>query len=129
MSRVTQAEVEAIITVDSDVIGTTAWAAFITAANLLVTNAIGSDTTIGDSTKKEVERYVAAHFASLNDPRVMKEKAGDASVEYYGKTGMGLEATQYGQMALALDPSGALKKAGMKKASIAMVDYSTESDS
>jgi hypothetical protein len=82
---------------------------FIVTANLFVTNTLGS-TDLADNTLEEIERYLTAHFLSLKDQRVQAEKVDVLSVTYQGKTGMYLEATQYGQMAIMLDTSGTLSK-------------------
>lgn len=102
--RVTQAEVEAIIEIESSIDLTP----FIAAANIIVTNVV-TDSAIDADHLKEIERWLSAHCVSMGrDMRVAKEKADDASVEYQGKTKMHLEATLYGQMAMDLDTSGAL---------------------
>ena len=46
------------------------------------------------------------------------EKIGDVSVKYTGKWGELLKSTPYGQMALALDITGKLARAGKTGASI-----------
>jgi len=66
-----------------------------------------------------------AHFiATSREPQTQSESVGgEASVTYRGKTDMGLNATLYGQQALALDCSGLLAKAGLKGASIKVWDH------
>lgn len=67
----------------------------------------------------EIEKYLAAHFATLLDPRAKTEKVGNEySVTYQGETGMRFEATHYGQMALVLDSSNTLASLGQKRASM-----------
>jgi hypothetical protein len=82
---------------------------FITTANLYVTDVLG-DAGLSDERLEEIERYLTAHFLSLRDQRVQTEKVDVLSVTYQGKTGMYLESTQYGQMAIMLDTSGTLSK-------------------
>ena len=122
-NRVTEAEVQAIIDVDSSVSDISP---FITAANLFVTNVFSGDTQVGSDTLKEIERYVAAHFICCIDPRARKEENEEVMVEYTGEFGKGLESTRYGQAALTLDFTGKLATAGKKRASFSMVDYSTD---
>jgi len=118
--RVTAAEVKAIMdgcTVLDDTVDV-----FIISANLTVTKMLGSDTTIGDTLLKEIERWFAAHMiASTIDRTTVTEKIGDVSVKYTGEFGKKLEATPYGQMVLQIDTSGKMAKLGKKAASIIAV--------
>ena len=122
MPRVTQAEVLEIIEVDDEI---TELTPFITAANLMVTQAFSGNTQIGEALLKEIERYLAAHFITLRDPRVTSESNEGISVSYAGSFGEGLKSSSYGQMALTLDFTGSLAKLGRKKASFSMVNYAT----
>ena len=56
-----------------------------------------------------IEKQLAAHFAALTYPSTVREGLGPLSTSYSLKAGMGLEASRYGQTALALDPTGVLK--------------------
>ena len=62
----------------------------------------------------------------MRDPRAAKSTIGPTSFTYEGKTGMGLEFTRYGQMALLLDSTGTLKKSGMLKASLSGLGYTAQ---
>jgi len=103
MARTTAAEVKMIIdtsladaTVDS----------YITGANLLVTEVLGS-TSLPAELLEEIERWLTAHNIAMTRERMAKkEGAGGASIEYVGQSGMGLQATSYGQMVMTLDTSG-----------------------
>jgi hypothetical protein len=90
--------------------------AFITTANALVDDQLlnkGLSSTI----LTEIEKWLAAHLASIRDQRVSRESIGDEySATYQGKTDMGLEATLYGQTALALDTTGTLRSTKLKVA-------------
>ncbi len=68
--------------------------------------------TVSDATLKEVERWLAAHFAAMWDKRVESDKVGPGAFKYEGKTRLYLEFTRYGQQAALLDPTGALKEVG-----------------
>jgi hypothetical protein len=81
-----------------------------------------SDTTnsppIPTDAEIEIKRYLAAHFVSIKDnrTRVVKEKIGDAYVEY-GKdlpdsALMYLKGTRWGQTAILFDPTGKLEGLG-----------------
>jgi hypothetical protein len=114
--RVTDEEVLEIL---ETALGAPALAPFIVAANRVVEDNlvdrdyVHPDETIGpidDPTLKEIERWLAAHAVAHRDKRVAEDKVGPAAFKYQGKTGMHLESTHYGQMAMDLDPTGALKQ-------------------
>lgn len=112
--RTTIAEVKAIL--DSTTLTDPVITAFITSANLFVTNSLGSS-TLDAATLADIERWVAAHFiASTLERQTVSESAGSASVKYAGDfNGMGLLLTAYGQMACALDTTGTLTTLAQKK--------------
>lgn len=56
-----------------------------------------------------LERWLAAHAYVQMDQVAQSESTSSASITYQGKTGMNLQGSKYGQMALTLDPSGCLK--------------------
>ena len=105
-NRVSDSEVKEIIDTDTDDI-----APFIKVANILVTAKLGGQ-GLSDDQLKEIERWLAAHFVSMRDPRIMSEKTGEASVTYYGKSGLGLDGSQYGQTVKILDTTGILSSIG-----------------
>lgn len=82
---------------------------YLTSANVFVTEALAS-TSLSDDALKEIERWIAAHFAVMTKERQSKEEgAGGAYIKWAGQWGMQLEATTYGQVALNLDPTNTLK--------------------
>jgi len=105
-NRVTHEEVLEII--DTDIEDTTP---FITIANLLVTAKLSGE-SLEDAHLKEIERWLAAHFVAIRDPRALSEGIGDARVTYTFESGKGLEATPYGQQVLTLDTTGKMKQLG-----------------
>jgi len=119
MSRVDASEVKEIIeTSMSD----SAIEAYITAANLTVTKYL-DDEDLDDAQLKEIERWLTAHLiASTKERSISKENTMQAGASYDGKTGMGLDATLYGQQVKILDTTGTLasleKNVGLKTASI-----------
>lgn len=107
MARVTAAEVSAIIDTS---IGATAIEANIAAATEVVTEVLGTDTTISATLKKEIERWLTAHLiASTQEQQVEKAGVKGGSITFQGKTGMGLESTQYGQQVMVLDTTGKMR--------------------
>lgn len=55
-----------------------------------------------------VERWLAAHAYAQSDKPYTSKSTEGASASFSGQTGMGLDSTLYGQMALRVDPSGCL---------------------
>lgn len=96
MIRVTATEVKEIIQTD---LSDDACLPFIMSANILVTN----HCTGTAEEKKEVERWLAAHFISLRDHEYQSQSIGGAS---YTRRNVpkdkGLESTEWGQHALIL---------------------------
>ena len=118
-ARVTDAEVREIIDIDTSITNITP---FITIANLMVTEKLG-DSGLSAEMLKEIERWLAAHFVAMRDPRVKSESIGGITTSYQGTTGEGLKSTLYGQQAILMDTTGTLANVGMKKASIGVIGY------
>lgn len=106
MARVTDEEVREIIDIDSTITDLTP---YITIANIVV-NKNCVDSSLDDAQLKEIERWLAAHFVCIRDPRSASEKAGSVAISYQYKLGLGLQSSQYGQQAIMLDSSGALAR-------------------
>lgn len=83
---------------------------FILPANELVTELLDGDDPTGftDERLELIERWLAAHFTCMFDPRPAFEKAGRVSTSYETKIELGLNLSKYGQMAMRLDTSGKL---------------------
>ena len=119
--RVSDAEVKEILNTDI-----TDTSTFITAANVVINNELSDEITAGDvdtDTLKEMERWLAAHFASAWDQQAVELALGEARVKYQGQFGKGLESTTYGQRALLLDPTGRLVGGGRKTAKFKSIDF------
>lgn len=89
-------------------------APFILAANAL-TDWVASqddDGVLSAALLKEIERWLSAHFYAVRDDkmRMTSRATGPVSASFGGKMEMGLSATLYGQQAIALDISGALRR-------------------
>lgn len=61
----------------------------------------------------EIERWLSAHFVCIADPRTQSIGLGSGDIQesLFGKVGLRLQVSRYGQMALVLDTSGALADA------------------
>lgn len=71
---------------------------------------------ISEDTLKEIEVWLSAHYVCMRDPRKKQVKVDDVAVTYQGETGTGFQSTSYGQQAIALDPTGTLASASLKRA-------------
>lgn len=103
MARTTSANVQGIISIKSG----TDLDPFINAANSVVTSAC-SNSSYSATTLELIERWLAAHFYTVYDPRKESSKVGDGSVKYEGRTEMGFNSSKYGQMAMRIDTAGNL---------------------
>lgn len=99
--------------------------AFIGTANLVVTSNL-ADKGLSDATLTDIETWLSAHLLSMRDQRVIGRSIGDVSFQYQGQTGLGLDATIYGQQVKLLDSSGTLASLGKRRASLTVY---TEADS
>ena len=119
MSRTSASAVEAIILVKSSI----SVVPFIDVANDLVTN-VCTDSDYSAATLELIERWLAAHFYAIRDPRRESEEADEVSAKFKSKVELGFNVTHYGQMAMRLDTKGNLSaldsrtKKGMATAGI-----------
>lgn len=111
------------------IIGTTLTSAqiqaFIDTATLVV-DANLLDKGLSTDLLTQIETWLAAHLLSMRDQRTSGRKIGDVSFTYQGQTGLGLDATLYGQQVKLLDTSGTLASLGKRRASITVI---SEADS
>lgn len=115
MARVTPAEVKVIL--DNTELSDAVLTAYITGANAMVTSVLG-DADVPASVLKEIERWLAAHMVAVSRERTAEaEEAGGARVKYTGQYGTGLASTPYGQMVMALDPTGKMATTGKRAVS------------
>lgn len=111
MPRTNSTNVGKIIEVDTSI----DLAPFIEVANDLVTEccadalkADGTTAFYSGEQLEQIERWLAAHFYAIRDPRASDEKAGTVSQTIESKVDLGLNVTRYGQMALRIDRAGGL---------------------
>lgn len=114
MARTTSTAVGKIIEVDSNT--WTDLTPFIDTANELVTEVCAGvldengEPYYTDTRLELIERWLAAHFYAIADPRAGQEKAGPVSIEYQYKVDLNLNVTTYGQQAMILDSKGGLAR-------------------
>lgn len=114
MARTTEAAV--ILVLGDDYDGVTSLDTAIEMANRLATRLESATADWDDDWRRPaagdleaVERYLAAHYYATSDRPFQSARTGDASGTFQGKTGLYLDSTYYGQMAIVNDPSGMLK--------------------
>ena len=90
---------------------------FITTANLLVNENLASD-SYSTALLTEIEKWLSAHLIAITKERQAQKVKMDDSEETYGRLGLHLNSTTYGQMVTMLDTNGILSNLGKKKASI-----------
>ena len=61
-----------------------------------------------DGLMARIALYLSAHYAVTTYPAVSREQVGPLSSSYFGKLGLGLQNTRFGQTAMSLDPTGVL---------------------
>ena len=122
MARTTVAEVNAIL---PETVADATVTAFIKTATELVTEVLGSDTTLTDALKEEIECWLTAHLIVATVQRskmLVKAGGGPApSVTFAGSFGTKLNSTTYGQQVLMLDTTGKFAKLGKRKANITAI--------
>jgi len=128
MARVTDADVEELVEVDSDISLTP----FIAAANELVTE-LCVPQSYSATRLAMIEAWLSAHFYQIRDQAVAKEKVSSLDTTYQYKVDLNLAQTKYGQMAMVLDTAGKLQQLSKGKSRTVGVtwlgtDYNTDTD-
>ncbi len=97
---------------DYDTVNCPSLKRFVYAANVVVTRvktcAIAKGLDLSTDELREIETWLAAHFFKMSDRQYSSRSTLDASGQFGGQVGMGIEATTYGQTALTIDYSGCL---------------------
>lgn len=132
MARTTPEQVALIIEVDASISTTP----FIELANELVTEACtgdnGPSVAYTDARLEVIERWLAAHFYTVRDPRTESEGAGSVRVEVQSVVDIGFDSSHYGQTAMRLDTNGGLarinKQAKTGVGKIGMIWLGTEAE-
>jgi hypothetical protein len=116
--RTTYEAVAKLIEIDSTV--TTDAAEFIETASVIVDEVCatakktdGSD-YYSAARLELIERWLAAHFYAIRDPRAVMEKAGPVSQTIESKIDLYFSVTRYGQQAMLIDTNGGLARLNAK---------------
>jgi len=91
-------------------------------ASSVVDDIAAEDNTLSSTRLEQIEKLLAAHYASAQDQRIASTSRETANVNYQGGTGMNLQGTKYGQQAIQLDPTGTLSTLGKPSASVFVPD-------
>lgn len=110
MARTTPDQVKEILLRHYDTVNLPSLEAFIDSMTTIVDRVVALDTEsiLTEDTQELIERWLSAHGYAHGDQLYQQKQTGRASSTFQGKTGMYLESTQYGQMAMMLDTTGAL---------------------
>ena len=93
---------------------------YVTDANALVNNTLSGE-GLSESLLGTIEKWVAAHLIAVTKARQPQYKKIGDGAESYPKLGLKMEASTYGQTALAFDTSGKLANLGKKRIKIEAV--------
>jgi hypothetical protein len=109
-ARTTPEAVKEILLRHYDTVNEPSLQAFIDSAASLVDYVVSqdADSILSKETQELTERWLAAHGYAHADQLYSQKQTGRASSTFQGKTGMHLQSTQYGQMAMMLDVTGTL---------------------
>lgn len=109
-ARTTTELVKEILLRHYDTVNAPSLQAFIDSMASLVAYVDSQDTgdILSEETLELIERWLSAHAYAHGDQLYAQKHTGRASSTFQGKTGMYLESTQYGQMAMMLDVTGTL---------------------
>ncbi len=118
--RTTSDDVIALLQKDYDSINLPDLTGYIASANVVVdrvyTCSVAKDRTLTDTELELIERWLAAHFYATSDRPYKSKSTLKSSASFDGNTDKGLEATLYGQQAMAIDYSGCLEAIFSKRA-------------
>lgn len=101
--------------------------AFIDTATLIV-DANLLDKGLSTDLLTQIETWLAAHLLSMRDQRTSERRIGDVWFTYQGQTGLGLDATLYGQQVKLLDTSGTLASLGKRRATLTVFSEADSED-
>lgn len=94
-----------------------------------ITDRLDSVTTLSDAELERVELYLAVHFASLDQDKVVDRQIEGAQDKFAtGKTGLKLDFTRWGQMAKLIDHTGTLDTMDSQRLKAAMFCFNTKYD-
>lgn len=79
---------------------------FLDTAVALADSVIG--TALADTMMEQVQKYLAAHFIGITDPRLQSAQVKSLLESYQTKLSLGLGVTHFGQVAMTLDTTGKL---------------------
>lgn len=86
----------------------TALTAIIATANRLVDSCI-TPKGVAAATLEDIETYLAAHIVTVTEPKGKSVRSSGFTVSYEGAFGEKFKSSRFGQLALALDPTGCLE--------------------
>lgn len=95
--------------------------ACINTAHVMIAGRSRMLTELDDDTLTQIETWLAAHFVSVREPRVVQETVDDTTVRYEQPKAGSITESTYGQVAIALDTTLSLTGATTRRAVIEAV--------
>lgn len=133
MPRTNDAAVKAILNRDYDTRNNPSLSGYMESADAIVDDVVScasqKSVTIDTTRAELLARWITAHMYCLSDRLYMSRSTAGASGSFSVPTGLGLESTPYGQMALRLDPSGCLENIDKNQTASALWLGKTPSES
>lgn len=81
---------------------------------------------VSETLLENIERWLTAHMiAATRERQAIEQKAGPAEQKFTDVYHRGLDSTSYGQMAMALDPTGTLFDLSMQRRPIKLYAVKT----
>jgi hypothetical protein len=107
--RALQDKVADLVGVDKDSITAAAYNTHINLANNIVDDKLGSS-SLSEELLTDIETLLAAHFVALSQGPLTRYRVGESEEDYRqpDSKAAGFLATNWGQQAVALDPTGIL---------------------
>lgn len=110
MARTTEDAVKLLLLADYDSQVNPSLIPFIDSASALVDSAVvcakAKNQPLDTDRQEIIERWLAAHAYTCSDPTYREKQTQSARGVFMGSSGMALQSSRYGQMAMMLDPSG-----------------------
>jgi hypothetical protein len=117
MARTNSTDVSEILDTSLD---TGALEAYIEAASDVVDDVAGVDPSLSSSRLERIEKFFAAYLATAQDPRADSQSGESRSISYRGVEGGG--NASYYETAVTLDPTGVIKDANKRTATLDVPD-------
>jgi len=94
--------------------------AYIEVASDIVDDVAANDSSISSGRLERIERFLAAHYATSQDPRASSQSGESRSISYVDRENEG--TASYYELATTLDPTGIIQEAQKPTATMSTPD-------